>query len=53
MEMMYMFICIYSEEVRSDHKRSLKTHVEMHSNARSEQTDLELSTCDQITQDAC
>ena len=49
----YVFICIQSGDVRSDHKWSLKTHVEMHSNARCEQTYLKLSACDAITQDAC
>ncbi len=44
---------MYSGEVRSDHKWSLETHVEMHSDAKSELTDLELSTCDRITPDAC
>ncbi len=51
--MLYMFICIQSGELRSDHKWSLETHVETHVNARSEQMHLELSTCDWITQDAC
>ena len=40
-------------EVRSNHKWSLKTHVETHINARCEQAYLELSTCDWIIQDAC
>ena len=48
--MMYVFICIYSGQRRSNHK-SLERRGEMHSNARYELTDLELSTCDRITQD--
>lgn len=34
MEMMHVFICIQSGEVRTDHKWSLETHVETHFNAR-------------------
>ena len=44
---------MYSGEVRSNHKWSLETRVESHSNARLELMYLELSTCDQITQDVC
>ena len=47
---MYMFICIWSGEAKSNHKRSLEIHVVTHSNARCELTCLELSTCDRITQ---
>lgn len=52
-EMMHVFICILSREVGSDHKWSLKTHVEMRVNTRCKQTYLKLSTCDQTTQDGC
>ncbi len=41
-KMMYLFICIYSGGVRSDHKWSLEKHVHV----RWEQVRLELSTCD-------
>ena len=37
----------FKEEVRSDHRSSLKMHV----NARCKLTDLELLTCDFITED--
>lgn len=47
--MTYVFVCIQSREVRSEHKWSLETHKEMHVNVRCEQTCLVLFTCDQIT----
>ena len=48
--------CVYlhigkCREVRSDHKWSLRTHLETHSNAWCEHTYLELSTYGRITQD--
>lgn len=36
-----VFICIYYEKMRSDHKWSLETHVEIHYNARCKLTYLE------------
>ena len=49
-EMIDVFICILSGEVRSAHKWSPETHVETHSNARFELTYLKLSTWYQIIQ---
>lgn len=53
MEMIYMFVCMQSREVRYSLKCARETHVETHSNGRCKQTDIEqLSTCDPSAQDA-
>ena len=45
---MYVFICIWSGDVRADHNWSLGTNVKAHSNARCELSYLELATCEHI-----